>query len=279
MRPIMIISASRRTDIPAYHADGFMACIRAGSCEVPNPVNPRQVSCVSLAPTDVDAIVFWTRNPTPLLAHLDELDDRGYRYCFLQTMLDYPSILDPGMAPLDTRVSALQRLAEHIGPDRIAWRYDPIVLSNRTPVPFHIDTFGNLAGRLAGTTQRCITSFLDVYARIRPRLRALEEHGLVVRNHTPENAAELLPALVAIAREHGMTLQACAEAEDYTSLGVPPGACIDGAWIGQVLGVSVSERKDPGQRAACGCVVSRDIGQYDTCPAGCAYCYARKGRV
>lgn len=269
----MIISASRRTDIPAFHAEWFMTCLRANTCEVPNPVNPKQISVVSLAPADVDCVVFWTRNPAPLLPHLDELDDAGYRYLFLYTLLDYPSLLDPGMPPLAERVDTFLQLADRIGAERVAWRYDPIVLSNITPPAFHVDACGRLAEALDGATTRCITSFLDSYARLKPRLEALRVNGCQIRDRTHDDTTLLLPQLAATATAHGMTLQTCAE-QDATALGAPPGKCIDDAWLNTTFGLHVPQRKDPGQRTACRCIASRDIGRYDTCPAGCAYCYA-----
>ncbi|MCP4644737.1 MAG: DUF1848 domain-containing protein [bacterium] len=270
----MIVSASRRTDIPAFYAAWFMNRVRAGNCVVPNPFNPNQVSQVSLLPGDVDAIVFWTRNPDPLLPHLAELDAIGYRYYFLYTVLDNPDALDPGMPPLDCRLDVFRRLVEAVGPDRVVWRYDPIALSNLTPVSFHLDTYERLAVRLRGLTRRSIVSFVDLYRKLRKRLAALAEEGCVLVEPKEEDLARLLPGLASAAGANGMTIQSCAEERNLAPYGVAPGKCIDGAYLEQVLGVTVDGRKDRSQRAACGCVASRDIGCYDTCVHGCAYCYA-----
>ena len=270
----MIISASRRTDVPAFYTEWFMNRIREGYCCVPNPVNPAQVSRVSLVPEDVDAIVFWTRNPEPLMSHLAELDARGFSYVFLYTVLDCPPLLDPGMGPLDTRLAAFRQLADHVRTERVAWRYDPIVLSTKTPPAFHEDAYGRIAEQLRGATTRSIISFVDIYRKLKRRLKQLEEQGCRIAEPTVEDLAELMPPIVKAAAVNGMSLQSCAEALDLATFGVLPGNCIDDGWLANALGVTVKAKKDSSQRVACGCVASRDIGCYDTCLHGCAYCYA-----
>jgi Domain of unknown function (DUF1848) len=270
----MVISASRRTDLPAFYAEWFINRVRAEYCCVPNPFNPAQVSRISLAPRDVDAIVFWTRNPEPLMPHLAELDARGYQYYFLYTFLDYPTLLDPGMPPLDARVATFRRLANVVSAERVLWRYDPIVLSTKTPPAFHVDAYGRIASHLQGATTRSIISFVDIYRKLGKRLRRLEEQGCRVEEPTGEDLAEIVPPMVETAAANGMQLQSCAEKLDLARFGVLPGKCIDDAHIESALGAKVDGRKDPSQRGACGCVASRDIGCYDTCLHGCAYCYA-----
>ena len=146
----MIISASRRTDIPAFYADWFINRVREGSCEVPNPFNPRQVATISLKPEDVDSIVFWTRSPRPLFRHLRELDGRGFFYYFQYTLLDYPAVIDSHTPPAWRALDTFRALADRIGPERVVWRYDPIVLSEITPPEYHLETFGRLAAALRG---------------------------------------------------------------------------------------------------------------------------------
>ena len=147
----MIVSASRRTDIPAFYAEWFMNRVRAGTCDVPNPFNPQQVARVSLQPDEVDGIVFWTRHPRPLFPHLAELDKRGYRYYFQYTLLDNPRLIDPKVPPLETSLATFRELAERVGPDRVVWRYDPIVFSNVTGRSFTGKLMGASPGRLRGT--------------------------------------------------------------------------------------------------------------------------------
>ena len=142
----MIISASRRTDIPAYYTPWFMNRIREGYCSVPNPYNPSQIATVSLRPEDVDAIVFWTRNPSPLLPHLKDLDSDGYHYYFLCTIMDNPPILDPHCGPWEKSTRAFRALADMIGPEKVAWRYDPIVFTRETTLDFHKKKYAEAQG-------------------------------------------------------------------------------------------------------------------------------------
>jgi hypothetical protein len=225
-------------------------------------------------PEDVAAVVFWTRDPGPLLGHLDELDRRDLPSIFLFTLLDYPRTLDPGTAPLERRIDRFRRLADTIGPERVIWRYDPIYLSPATDPEFHRRTFSRLAGALAGHTNRCVISFVDVYRKMEKRLAALEGQGLQPVEPGPETIAPLIRDLVAIAEKNGMELTSCAETRDLGHLGVEPGRCIDAEYLSRIFDRHLPHRKDPSQRKTCRCSVSKDIGMYDTCPAGCVYCYA-----
>jgi len=273
----MIISASRRTDIPAFYTSWFMNRIHEGFCTVPNPFNRRQISRISLLPADVDGIVFWTRNPRPMLAHLEELDQRGYRYYFHFTLLDYPRLLEATTPGLAVSVGSFRRLSERVGPGRIVWRYDPIVLSNQTGVDFHKRVFADIAGRLRGFTKRSVISVMDVYRKIQPRLRRLQAQGLLVEEHHgefPEEVGGLLRFMAEVAAANDMEIQSCAEEMDPRPCGISPGSCIDGRLMERLFGIRVDARKDPTQREACGCSISKDIGMYDTCLYGCQYCYA-----
>ena len=273
----MIISASRRTDIPAFHGRWFMNSIREGFCLVANPFNPAQVSKVSLAPADVETIVFWTRNPEPLMPHLAELDSLGYSYYFQYTLLDYPKELHPHARSLDETITTFQNLSGAIGPKRVIWRYDPIIISNVTNAEFHIRRVEQIAARLEGCTQRLVISILDVYRGIQKRLEALVSKGLCVEPApSRDTILEMAAGIVRAASARGMEVQSCAEEPDLTEAGVKPGKCIDDKLIRDLIGHPVSARKDPTQRKACHCVVSKDIGMYGTCPAGCVYCYAAR---
>lgn len=159
----MIISASRRTDIPAFYAPWFMQRVRASFCDVPNPFNRHQISRISLRPEDVDAIVFG-RAAASLLASLDELDALGYRYYFQYTILDNPRTIDPKTPPVGAAVETFQQLADRIG-GVVIWRYDPIVLSSATDVAFHQDRYAWIAERLHGCTTRSVISFVDIYRK------------------------------------------------------------------------------------------------------------------
>lgn len=272
----MIISASRRTDIPAFYTPWLMNRLRAGFCQVANPFNPAQVTEISLRPEDVEAIVFWTRDPRPLLPRLPEIDARGYRYYFQFTLTGYPACLEPGLPGQADLIQAFQTLAAQIGPERVIWRYDPILLSNLTDPIFHLRHFAELCRILSPHTRRVVVSLLDPYAKNRLRLRKLAAAGVQIQEVAEIDAplAELLRGLSATAQAHGLEIVSCAEPHNLTPLGIAPGKCIDDAYIRRVLGIAVKQSKDPSQRPECGCVQSKDIGAYDTCRHGCVYCYA-----
>ena len=273
----MIISASRRTDIPKFFAEWLMDRIRDGYCRCPNPFNPKQVSVVSLRPEDVEVIVFWSKDPEPMLAHLQELDTRGFRYYFHFTVNGYPSFLEPGVPPLDKTLATFARLSAAVSPERVIWRYDPIVLTSVTDVSYHGRRFREIADALAGKTRRVVISLLDDYRGSSARLRRLAARGIrVERRVTADDpaTADLPAGMARAAHESGMEITSCAEENSLENLGIKPGKCIDDEYIARVFGIHVQARKDPGQRAACGCVVSRDIGVYGTCRHGCVYCYA-----
>ncbi len=267
----MILSASRRTDIPAFYPEWFLNRVRAGWCTVPHPFRRDLSARVSLDPDETEAVVFWTRNPAPLLKYLPELDRRGYRYYFQYTLLDYPENLEPRAIPLEQKLETFRELAGRIGPERVIWRYDPVILGEEAPVSFHLARFERIADRLRGSTRRVVISLLDVYRQITPRL---EKAGVRLLGDDPEVIGPLLTKLTSIACANGLEITSCAEKIDLSPWGILPGKCVDDELIHRVFGIEVKKKKDPGQRKLCRCVISRDIGVYDTCPAGCIYCYA-----
>jgi hypothetical protein len=272
----LIISASRRTDLPAFYAPWFMNRIRAGFCHVPNPFNPGQVAKVSLRPEDVEVIVFWTRDPRPLLPHLAELEARGYRYYFQFTLTGYPALFEPYLPERAILTQAFRELADRIGPDKVIWRYDPLALSNLTDHAFHYRSFSSLCTELSPHTRRVVLSLLDPYAKNRRRLRKLAADGAQIQEIIEIDAplAELLRNLSATAQARGLEIVSCAEPLDLRPYGIAPGKCIDDQYIARTFGIAVTRTKDPRQRPACGCVQSKDIGAYDSCRHGCVYCYA-----
>ena len=264
----MIISASRRTDIPAHYADWFMARLAAGEVLVRNPRNPRQIRRVSLRPEDVDGFVFWTKNPAPMLKHLPALSD--YAYYFQVTLTPYGPDVEPGYPEKEAQaVPAMFALSDRIGPERVVWRYDPILLSGAYTKEFHFDAFERLARRLSGRVARCTLSFLDMY---RNTARSAAELGL--RPIETADMMEIAERLSQVARGFGISLAACAEVEDFSRFGIARARCVDPGILEAASGRAVKFRRDRNQRPACGCAESVDIGAYNTCPGGCKYCYA-----
>lgn len=264
----MIISASRRTDIPSHYADWFMGRVRAGFVEVRNPRNAKQARRVSLLTDDVDGIVFWTKNPAPMLPHLAELS--AYAHYFQVTLTPYGPDAEPGVPPKQEIVlPALMRLSDAIGLERVVWRYDPIFLSGRYPKEFHYEKFDELATRLYGRVARCTISFLDLYRNTARNAAAL---GLLPLGEP--DMSEMAEGLARIAAAHGLTLDACAEPADFSRFGIARAKCINPSILEAVSGRPVAADRDRNQRPECGCAKSVDIGAYNTCPSRCLYCYA-----
>ncbi len=273
----MIISASRRTDIPAFYSKWFMNRIRARYCLVPNPFNANQVSRVSLDPADVEAIVFWSKNPAPLIPYLDELDQRGFHYYFQFTLNNYSNAIEPNMPSLESRLETFKKLSERVGVLRIVWRYDPIIISNMTGYNFHREQFSWIAGELRGSTQRVMVSIADFYKKTENRLSKLEkEEGFVFEREAQHHAgmADLLKDLHQISLENSIEIFTCAEESNFSSVGVPPGKCIDEGILMRIQPNTLKYKKDPSQRNYCLCLVSKDIGSNNTCLHGCQYCYS-----
>lgn len=266
----MILSASRRTDIPHYYFPWFANRLREGYVLSRNPINPQQVSHIPLSPEVVDCIVFWTKNPAPMLGSLEALT--GYRYYVQFTLNPYGADLESALPPMEQRLETFARLAERIGPERVVWRLSPLVLTARYDEAFHLDSFAQTARRLRGLTRQCKLSFVDFYQKNRQTLRALG-----VENPAEERKAALARRLAAMAAAEDIHLSACGNL-DLNKAGLEPEGCIDRALIERLSGANLPLPKDSGQPADCYCVKSIDIGAYDSCPAGCAYCYANHSR-
>ncbi len=264
----MIISASRRTDIPSYYSEWFFRRLEAGYVCTRNPMNPHQVSRVSLSPDVVDGFVFWTKNPTPMLDKLDRLE--GFPYYFQFTLNAYGRDMEANLpSKNDVIVLTFQALSRKIGPERVIWRYDPIILTPKYTAEYHIHYFEELARRLSGYTEKCVISFVDLYRHIQNASREMR--------FLPLGNAEmftLAARLSEIAQKYRLALETCAEAVDLSQFGIRHGHCIDSTLFEKITGVPLALAKDRSQRAECGCMASIDIGMYDTCRNGCKYCYA-----
>ena len=282
---LVIISSSRRTDIPAYYADWLLGRLDAGYCTVRNPFDARRTARVGLSPDDIDFLVLWTRDPRPILPLMAGIDERGIRSYVQMTITAYPSAIEPGAPRLDDSIGAFRELGRRIGKRRVLWRYDPILIAEGIDGDFHRRAFERIAAALEGETERVTLSLLDEYAGTASRLaragypRALfgSAKGQAVIDSPPDPYPRLIADLAAIARSRGMAPQACAEPYDFSALGIEAGSCVDAALASSLWGISPPKHKDAGQRRACSCAPSVDIGAYGTCPRGCAYCYANRG--
>jgi hypothetical protein len=255
-----------------------MERIDAGFVDVANPFNANQVKRVPLLPRqegeeDFNVLIFWTRDPRNILVHAEELIERGFHFYVMVTVTGYPLELEPSMLCTQEALTAMKELAKKIGPDKIVWRYDPVLLTTVTDGEFHRKNFDSLAQSLAGSVKRVIISLYDEYRGAKQRLEVLEKLGSLRMLTVGGNLAELLGGFAKSAEAAGMEIQSCAEKEDFSLYGIKPGACIDAALIEKLWGLEI-KGKDKNQRPHCLCCKSVDIGCYGTCAAHCVYCYA-----
>lgn len=263
----MILSVSRRTDIPAFYFDWFLNRLEEGFLYVRNPMNPKQVSKIAINEEIVDCIVFWTKNPEKALAKLDELKD--YMFYFQYTLNPYGRNIEKNVPDLDTRLKTFIKLSKKIGRDRVIWRYDPIFLTDKIDVKFHADNFRKMADVLGDYTDTVIISVLDDYRKIKKSMEAI-----AYRNMSQQELSFLMRSFKDISSSSGLEIYSCAEEIDLREFGIEPGRCIDERLISKLLQQSIDIKKDKNQRDVCGCVESVDVGVYNTCLHSCRYCYA-----
>lgn len=272
----MIVSASYRTDIPAFYAEWFLRRLEAGFALVRNPYSA-QVYRVDLRPHCVSGFVFWTRNFGPLLEHLDRLRAFGRPFTVQFTITDYPRSIEPAVIPAEKAIGQMHRLAREVHPLCPVWRYDPVLFTSLTPPEFHLANFAELASRLEGSTDEAVISFAQIYAKSRRNLdAAARRHGFTWEDPPPEDKLALASQLAAIARRHGMRLAVCSQ-PDYVAEGAQEARCVDARRLARIGGEPIAAPLK-GNRPGCACHESRDIGEYDTCPHGCLYCYAVRHR-
>lgn len=264
----MILSVSRRTDIPAFYSEWFINRIREKSVMVRNPMNYHSISCIDLSPDVVDCIVFWSKNPKPLFKYLDELD-KNYRFYFQYTINAYDKDLEPNLPSLDERIDNFIFLSKRYGKERVVWRYDPIIFTVNNTLQWHLNKFEYIANRLSGYVSSCVFSFIDVYDKNKGNLNKVK-----IQNIKQEEMTETAIKLKQIADKYNIQFKTCSEDIDLSMVGIEKSCCIDPNLISRIINCKIKAVKDKNQRPSCGCVESIDIGQYNTCKHGCIYCYA-----
>ena len=264
----MIISASRRTDLPARYSDWLVNRFKEGFVYVRNPMNAHQVSKVSLMPDVVDGIVFWTKNPLPIIDKLEAFIN--YEYYFQVTINPYSQDVEPNVPSKgNVIIPAVKKLAEKIGSERVVWRYDPIILNSKYTVEYHCDYFEKMMKRLHSSVRKCTFSFVDMYKNTTRNILPLGLHEA-----DREEIQMIAKSFSQIAKSYNVALDTCAEVIDLHEFGINSACCIDRTLFESLLGCQLEIAKDPNQRPECGCVASIDIGMYNTCTNGCKYCYA-----
>ena len=261
----MIINTGQRTDIPAFYADWFVNRLKAGFVLVRNPYNPRSVTRYRLSPEVVDLIGFCTKNPAPMLPHLDLL--RPYGQYWYVTITPYGKEIEPGVPDKREVLDSFRRLSDIVGPDRMGWRYDPVFISGDYPAERHIRAFEYMAQTLSGYTRTAVISFVDLYEKTK---RNFPE----VRTVTAEQRLLLGKAFVEIAGQYGMTVRPCGEGDELARFGADCSGCMTVAMYEQALGRRLKVPKTAPARKECACYLGGDIGAYNTCGHLCRYCYA-----
>lgn len=264
----MILSVSRRTDIPNYYSEWFFNRIKDGFVYVRNPMNAHQVSKIDITPEVVDCIVFWTKNPEPMLNRLDELTP--YDYYFQFTLTGYGKDMECNIPhKKEKMIPIFQELAKKIGRQKVIWRYDPIIFTEKYTPEYHLKAFEQIATALKGYTEKCVISFVDVYAKNKKNMELLNSFEV-----DKTELLEFAKKMSKIARENGMGIGSCAESIDLNECDIEHNCCIDKALIESIIGCRLKVVKDKNQRQECGCMESVEIGTYNTCKNGCKYCYA-----
>lgn len=275
----LIISASRATDIPAFYTDWFFRRLEKGYVRWRNPFSG-QDSYVSFGNTRF--IVFWSKNPAPLLPQLYTLKERDIG-CYIQyTLNDYEAEgLEPNVPPLTQRIDTFRRLVDALGPGAVVWRFDPLILTGQIIIDTLLEKIAHIADALVGYTEKLVFSFADIesYKKVS---RNLHQRGIDYREWDEESMREFASRLSTLNSDNwNLILATCAEPIDLSEYGIEHNRCIDPRLISRLApedsvlqNFLYNARGDSGQRKACGCILSKDIGAYNTCPHGCLYCYA-----
>jgi hypothetical protein len=281
----MIISASYKTDIPAFHARWFAQRLAAGWAEMKNPYSAQRLR-VDLTPEGAEGFIFWTRHVGPFWGVLEDLSQAARPFVVQYTLTGYPRALERSVIGEERAIAEIRALSDRFGAASVVWRYDPVVLSSLTPADWHRETFARLSAALHGVVDEVIVSALTVYAKTRRNLdRAAQRNGFDWSSAGTGVLTGLLADLADTARDRGQQLTLCAQGELRAALesrGTPvrPAACIDATRLATVrarhaaVGAEIPRRKAAQARPDCRCAASRDIGAYDTCAHGCVYCYA-----
>lgn len=269
----MIISASYKTDIPAFYGRWFLNRLAAGHCRMVNPYGGRTLR-IGLGPGEADGFAFWTKNLGPFLEGLETVTERGFPFVVQYSVTALPGALERSVTGWERAVAHLRHVRDRWGPRAAVWRYDPIVITTLTPPQWHRATFARLAAALRGVTDEAVVSFLQPYRKTARNLAAAAAAaGFSWRDPEPAEKRALLEDLAAIAADHAMALTLCTQPALLDARGTAPARCVDAGRLSDVAGRPIAARTK-GNRPGCLCAESRDIGDYDTCPHGCAYCYA-----
>lgn len=267
----MILNTGSRTDIPAYYSEWFYNRIKEGYVYVRNPYYPNQVQRFVLSPKLVDCIIFCTKNPAPMLARIEELS--AFRQLWFVTITPYGKDIEPFVPEKVKVMDSLKSLSERFGIQAVSWRYDPIFISEKYSLDYHLNAFEQMAENLSGYVNQCVISFIDLYAKTKRNFKDVRAVEREERAIIGENFAK-------IGKKYGILIRSCCEGVELQKYGIDVSGCITQSVVEQAIGASLDmPAKLPRARADCDCLLGNDIGMYNTCGHGCIYCYANYDRA
>ncbi len=264
----MILNISGRTDIVNHYSDWLFNRFEEGYVFSRNSLFQNSVRRYELTPDKIDCIIFGSKNYAPVLARIDEITTRFSTY-FYYTITAYGRDIEPGVPDIDTSIRTLRTLSKIVGPQRVAWRYDPVLLTKKYTVARHLETFAYIAERMYGDIDRCIFSFVEMYKK-----HAVNLPELIPLN--PEDMDAIAKGLGAIAAKYKLPLQTCGPEKNYNQYGIETSGCVTLDILGRANGLQFRKLRHKGFRQGCHCIESRDMGALNSCPNGCKYCYANK---
>ncbi len=264
----MIINTGARTDTVQYYSGWLLKRFSEGYVLSRNPLFPNKVSRLELTPEKVDCVVFCSKNYEPILPRLHEITDKFNTY-FHYTITAYGKDVEPGVPSIEDSVQTLIKLSGQVGKNRVAWRYDPVLLTEKYTIDCHLQTFDHMAKTLSPYIDRCIFSYVEMYKKLETNMPELIPM-------TEGDKEQLARGLGDIAKKYGIYIQTCGTNGDYSRYNIHPSGCMTLEMLGRANGVEFKNLKHNGLRQGCHCIESRDIGAYDTCLNGCKYCYANK---
>lgn len=265
----MILNTGSRTDIPAYYSDWFYNRIKAGYVLSRNPYDPSRITWYLLNPKVIDVIVFCTKNPHPMLDRISLLAD--YDTFWFVTITPYGEDIEPYVPPKDQVIDSFRRLAELIGSGRMSWRYDPVLITDRYSIAYHIEQFGRMAEALSGYTDQCVVSFIDLYEKTKRNFRGIQSVAATEQE-------TLISAFSQIAKENGLQIHLCCENARLVRDNVDADGCLSKTVLERALSCKLDVPRKKAARNECSCLLGADIGAYNTCGHGCLYCYANYDR-
>lgn len=264
----MIINTDSRTDTVQYYSDWLLKRFKEGFVYSRNPLFPNIVTRYELNPNILDCVVFCSKNYEPILDRLTEITDKFNTY-FHYTITAYGRDIEPNVPTIDESIETLIKLSKIVGKQRIAWRYDPILLTKKYTKQVHYNTFDYMSKRLSPHIDRCIFSFVDMYKKLETNMPEI----IILNNN---DKIEIAKNIGSIAKKHNMIIQTCATIEDFKQFGILQSGCMTSKILGNANNITFKKVRHSGNRQGCKCIENRNIGDYDTCPNGCKYCYANK---